>query len=189
MATTATPMGLEPIGFLSGRPFNGPGRQMKIASGYATSIFAGDVVKMVNDGTIAKDTGTATLTPVGVFMGVSYTDPTLGFIQREYWPASTVASDAYAYIADDPDLMFRVQASGTVAQTSLFNNAGVVQTAGSTLIGRSKLALDQSSIATTNTLPLKIIDFLDRNLAGDAFTDLVVIWNAGMHQYRVATGV
>jgi hypothetical protein len=38
--------------------------------GYGTSIFYGDLVKRVTGGTIEKDTGTATATPCGVFLGV-----------------------------------------------------------------------------------------------------------------------
>jgi hypothetical protein len=47
----------------------GATRQMEIASGYATGIFYGDLVKRVTGGTIEKDTGTTTATPCGVFLG------------------------------------------------------------------------------------------------------------------------
>lgn len=189
MATTAAPYGFKPVGLLSSRPMPHGMRLLKIASAYATNIFTHDAVLCVSDGTVAKDTGTATMTPVGVFMGVSYTDSTLGFIQRAHWPASTVASDAYAYVIDDPDVVMQAQSSGSLAQTTLFNNAAAVQTAGSTAIGLSKNAI--GSAATTNTLPVRIIDFVDgpTSAVGDSFTDALIIWNAGMHAYRVATGV
>lgn len=192
MATTATPMGAEPTDTLSASgSFTGKVRHIKVASGYGTAIFYGDFVKLVNTGTVEKDTGTATLTPVGVFVGCAFTSPTtdeLTFSQT--FPASTAASDIVAYVVDDPNVLMRMQSDEAIAQTGLGNNVAVVQTAGSTSIGRSKNAVDGSSIATTNTLPLRIIDFVDgpTSAVGDAFTDVIVKFNAG-HQYSNTTGV
>jgi hypothetical protein len=191
MSSTATPYGLRPANLTGGQPFAGGIRQIKIASAYATDIFYGDPVKLVTAGTVEKDTGTTALTPVGVFLGCAYTDTTEGFRTSQYWPASTVASDAVAYVCDDPDAVFKIQADGQVAQTALGANAAVVQTAGSTLIGNSKVALDASTVATTNTLPLRIVGFVDGpdSTVNDAYTDVLVKWNAGMHMYDNATGV
>ena len=193
MAATATPMGAEPVGGLSAcGSFSGKVRHIKIASGYATAIFYGDFVKLVNTGTVEKDTGTATMTPVGIFIGSFYTDP--GTNQPTFnqtYPASTAADDIMAYVLDDPDCVFRMQSDEALAQTTLGNNVGVVQTAGSTSIGRSKNAVDGSTAATTNTLPLRILEFVDGpdSEVGDAFTDVLLTYNAGMHLYRNATGV
>ena len=192
MATTATPYGMVPVGLIGGQSFAGSTRKLKIASAYATSIFYGDIVKCVNDGTISKDTGTTTATPIGVFLGVAYTDATLGFVNRQYWPASQVATDAYAFVCDDPDTLFRIQGDGTIAQTSLFNNAGFTQTAGSTVTGNSAVSLTISTIATTATLPIRIVDFVQNSgssIIGDAYTDVIVKWNFGMHAYERAAGV
>lgn len=192
MAATATPMGAEPVGTLSASgSFSGKVRHIKIASGYAANVFYGDFVKMVAAGVIEKDTGTATMTPVGVFMGCAYTDPnTKQKTFSQMWPTGTVASDAVAYVLDDPDAVFKMQSDESLAQTDLGNNIGVVQTDGSTDIGRSKNALDGSTAATTNTLPLRIVEFVDGpdSAVGDAYTDALVIFNSGMHQYRQATG-
>jgi hypothetical protein len=192
MATTATPMGAEPTDTLSASgSFTGKVRHIKVASGYGTAIFYGDFVKLVSTGTVEKDTGTTTLTPVGVFVGCAFTSPTtdeLTFSQT--FPASTAASDIVAYVVDDPNVLMRMQSDEAIAQTGLGNNVAVVQTAGSTSIGRSKNAVDGSSIATTNTLPLRIIDFVDgpTSAVGDEFTDVIVKFNAG-HQYSNTTGV
>jgi hypothetical protein len=192
MATTATPTGAEPTDTLSASgSFTGKVRHIKVASGYGTAIFYGDFVKLVNTGTVEKDTGTTTLTPVGVFVGCAFTSPTtdeLTFSQT--FPASTAASDIVAYVVDDPNVLMRMQSDEAIAQTGLGNNVAVVQTAGSTSIGRSKNAVDGSSIATTNTLPLRIIDFVDgpTSAVGDAFTDVIVKFNAG-HQYSNTTGI
>jgi len=65
-----------------------------------------------------------------------------------------------------------------------------VQTAGSTSFGRSKNSVDISTVATTNTLPLKIVDFVDGpdSAVGDAYTDVLVTFNVG-HQLLNATGI
>lgn len=191
MSATAAPYGARPIGTLSANgSFSGKVRHIKIASGYATTIYTGDFVKLVSAGTIEKDAGTATMTPVGIFMGCAYTDPTSGqltFNQR--WPTGTVAADAVGYVIDDPDVLFQMQSNGSLAQTALGNNSAVVQTAGSDSIGQSKNAISSSS-ATTASLPLRIIDFVSGpdSVVGDAFTDVICKFNAG-HQYSNTTGV
>ena len=192
MATSAAPTGAEPVGTLSASgSFTGKVRHIKIASGYGTAIFYGDFVKLVSSGTVEKDTGTTSLTPVGVFMGCSYTDPSTNqktFNQQ--FPASTAASDIMAYVLDDPSVLMRMQGDATLAQTTLGNNVAVVQTAGSTSIGRSKNAVDSSTVATTNTLPLRSIDFVDgpTSTVGDSFTDVIVKFNVG-HIYENTTGI
>jgi hypothetical protein len=192
MATTATPTGAEPTDTLSASgSFTGKVRHIKVASGYGTAIFYGDFVKLVNTGTVEKDTGTATLTPVGVFVGCAFTSPTTGELTfSQTFPASTAADDIVAYVVDDPNVLMRMQSDEAIAQTGLGNNVAVVQTAGSTSIGRSKNAVDGSSIDTTNTLPLRIVDFVNgpNSAVGDAFTDVIVKFNAG-HQYSNTTGV
>jgi hypothetical protein len=191
MSATAAPYGARPIGTLSANgSFTGKVRHIKIASGYAANIYTGDFVKLVSTGTIEKDTGTSTMTPVGIFMGCAYTDPTSGqltFNQR--WPTGTVAADAVGYVIDDPDVLFQIQSNGTLAQTALGNNSAVIQTAGSDSIGQSKNAISSSS-ATTATLPLRIIDFVSGpdSVVGDSFTDVICKFNAG-HQYSNTTGV
>lgn len=121
--TVDKPYGLQPVNLIGGQVYAGSTRLMSIASGYATSIYYGDVVKRVSNGTIEKDTGTSTATPVGIFLGCTYTNPTTSqktFAQ--YYPANTAASDIQAYVVDDPDVLFKVAtvSSGTtVAFTAL----------------------------------------------------------------------
>jgi|TARA_R110000803_G_scaffold27716_2_gene64595 hypothetical protein len=192
MSATATPMGAEPVGTLSASgSYTGKVRHYKIASNDSTAIFYGDFVKMTSAGVVTLDTGTATLTPIGVFMGCSYTDPNTNQLTfSQYYPASTVASDIDAYVLNDPFVEMRMQGDATLAQTALGNNASVVQTAGSSSIGRSRNAFDSSSIATTATLPLKLIEFVDGpdSSIGDAYTDVIVMFNVG-HQLLNTTGI
>jgi len=195
--TVDAPYGLKPINLIGGQVFAGATRQIPVASGYATNLLNGDVVKLVSDGTLEKDTGTTTATPVGVFLGCRYTDPNLGYeLYSQYFPAGTVASDIVAYVADDPDQLFKIAVvSGTtviasVGRTVVGNNMALVQNAGSTTTGNSKVAVLSSSAATTNTLPIRVIDVVpDTKTGADAYVELIVKWNWGMHQYQNATGV
>jgi hypothetical protein len=165
---------------------------LKIASGYAANIFYGDVVKLVSSGTVEKDTGTTTGTPVGVFMGCTYTDPSSKQPRwSQYWPTGTVASDAQAYVVDDPDVLFKVASvsSGTTiafyAQTVIGNNVSLVQNSGSTTTGDSAVAIDGSAVATTASLPIRIIAGVpDTANASGEFCEFICKWNA---PYMVST--
>jgi|TARA_R110000824_G_scaffold365060_2_gene553544 hypothetical protein len=195
--TVSAPYGLKPVNLIGGQVFAGATRKFKIASGYAANLLYGDVVKIINDGTIEKDTGTATATPVGVFLGVSYTDPGQNQpIWKQYWPTGTVASDAMAFVCDDPDQLFRVAVTAagsstisSVARTAIGNNSALIQGTGSTITGDSAVSISATT-ATTNTLPIRIIDIVpDTATAADTYVEVIVKWNFGMHQYERALGV
>ena len=83
-----------------------------------------------------------------------------------------------------------MQSDESLTQDDLGKNVAVIQTAGSTAVGTSKNAVDGSSAATTNTLPLKIVDFVEGpdSAIGDSFTDVLVMFNAG-HQLLNTTGI
>ena len=199
MATTAAPYGLKAVNLVGGQPYAGSTRQLKIASGYAANIYNGSVVSIVAAGTveIVSEVGSnADAFPagtVGVFVGCSYTDPgTKQKLFKQYWPAGTVASDAVAYVIDDPDVVFQIQADDTLAQTALGINIPVVNpTAGDTVTGNSTMAADASAIAVTNTLAFKIIDFVDSTTSsvGDTYTDILVKFNPLSHAYTNGTGI
>jgi len=195
MATSATPNGAEPVNTLSASgSYNGKVRHIKIASGYGTAIFYGDFVKLVAAGTVEKAAVTTAVVAgtVGIFVGCSYTDPSTSQLTfNQQFPASTAASDIMAYVVDDPKLVFKMQADEAIAQTGLGNNVSAVSTAGSTTIGRSKNALDGGSVATTNTLPLRVLEFVEgpNSTVGDAFTDCLVTYLPLSHAYETKLGV
>lgn len=193
--TISSPYGLIPVKLLSGSPFVGVTRHFKIASGYATSIFYGDAVKLVTGGTVERDTFDAAMTPVGVFLGCTYTDPNLGHkVFRQSYPASTVASDIQAYVIDATDVLYKVAvvSSGTtigdLAQTDIGANVAGVDNTGDSASGNSRCAISDTS-ATTSTLPFRIVELVEetKNSSG-GFTEAYVKWNAG-HQYDNTTGV
>ncbi len=210
--TVSAPYGLIPVNLIGGQVYAGATRMVKIASAYATNIFFGDVVKITTDGTLIKETGTTTANPVGIFMGCQYTNSQGQLTNSQYWPASTVATDAVAYVADDPDLLFKVasvSATTTVAgygRTLIGSNVSLVQNSGSTVTGDSKVAIDGTSAATTISLPIRIVDVVvDTATGSDTFVEWIVKWNvpyftlaegtpntitwAGGHQYLNPLGI
>ena len=104
MASTASPHGARPVGSLVSCAYNAKITHYKIKNNFGTSIFYGDFVKWADDNpNTIKDTGTTSATPIGVFLGCAYTDPTTGqFTPNQYYPASTAADDIVAYVASDP---------------------------------------------------------------------------------------
>lgn len=193
--TVDGPYGLVPVKLLSGSPFVGVTRQYRIANNYGTSIFYGDAVTLVTGGTVERDTFDAAMTPIGVFLGCTYTDPNTSQLTfRQYYPASTAAADIRAYVADATDILFKVAvvSSGTtigdIAITDIGANVAGVDNTGSTVTGNSKCAISDTS-ATTNTLPFRIVDVVEetKNASG-GFTEALVKWNAG-HQFDNTTGI
>jgi hypothetical protein len=189
------PYGLVPVQRVSGGTFTGPTRHYKIASGYATAIFNGDAVKLVTGGTVERDTFDAAMTPIGVFLGCSYTDPnTKQKLFSQSYPASTVADDIEAYVMDATDVLFKVAvvSSGTtigdLAQTDIGANVAGVDNTGDSTTGNSKCAISDTS-ATTATLPFRIVGLVEetKNASG-GYTEAYVKWNAG-HQFDNTTGV
>lgn len=192
MASTAAPYGLRPVNLIGGQPYAGSTRLVKINNAYAANIFYGQPVSINSSGVVIAETGTANVAAtgvVGVFVGCTYTDPNLKYkVFKQYWPTGTVATDAFAYVVDDPDVVMQIQADDTVAQTDLGANIGFATFSGDTNTGNSETAADASSIATTATLPLRIVGFVDgpESAVGDAYTDLLVKWNMPAAVYAAA---
>jgi len=201
MSATATPYGLKPVNEIGGLPYAGSTRQIKIASGYATNIYYGSVVSIVAAGTIqVVVTNGDNSTPfpagtIGVFVGCTYTNPsTKQLTFAQYWPTGTVASDAMAYVVDDYNTLFQVQADGSLAQTALGSNAilAAVQSTstGSTTTGNSNTAISATT-ATTSGYAFRIVDFVESTTStvGDAYTDVLVKFNPVAHSYNNPTGI
>lgn len=201
----AYPAGLGPYGFApynleGGRVYAGATRKLPIASGYAQNIGYGDLVILQADGTIARlDTSTGAKnafasSPIGVFLGCSYSqDSGLKYsLWSQSWTSGTTATDAYAVIADDPNVLFKVlvtnagtayTASGATA-ADVGANLGYYQaggTSGTALIntatGDSVVSANLASKGTTATLPFRVVDVVTLTALSDGtFQEVVVAY-------------
>lgn len=192
--TIDKPYGLKPVNLIGGQVYAGSTRLIAIASGEGTSIFFGDAVKL-SGGYITRDPADSAMTPVGVFMGCTFTDPNSNQkVFKQYYPAGTVAADIKAYVVDDYDALFKVAVvSGTtvisgVTQAAVGLNAALVDNTGSTITGDSAVAISVTT-ATNGALPVRIVDIVpDTANAAGSYTEVIVKWNFGMHQYQNAVG-
>jgi len=190
MSTTAAPFGfLRSVGNLSGS-YNGAFRQYPILSSESTRICFGDVVKLTDAGattTIQKDTGTTAATPIGIFMGCRYTDLSTGQTQFTQVWSGAAHTNGMVYVMDDPNILFEIQADGSVNDDDLAANAALVQGTSNATLGISRVSLDISTAATTATLPIRIVDWkggYDGDEYGTAFPIMLCKWNTG-HQLGI----
>ena len=180
MANKDASFGLKPVRMMGGSPYSGGQSRYRIAANYGTSIFQGDLVMQVTGGGIEIHADGGTVPIVGVFNGCMYTDPTTSEqVFSNYYPASTNASDIIAFVHDDPNTVFEIQADDTFPVADLFGNFDIVYTnSGSTTTGISGAELDVTTGATTTTLPLKAIDISqdpENSDVGSANTNVLVV--------------
>ena len=191
------PQGLQPYSDITGTPWNNQSTQYNIISGLATNIFTGDPV--IFDGAGGITVATAGSNPtLGVFVGCKYLlNGTYAF--SPYWPSGTVASNAVAFVIDDPNVVFNIQAGGAgtpaVILSDFGNNVPFHAGAGSTTSGQSGFYLDSANFAGTSTLNLKVLAFTPvpgnptptvRNGTQGSFNNALVIINN--HVYKGGTG-
>jgi len=196
MANQETAFGLRPVG-LVGSGANSTGvTEYEIASNNTNAIYNGAIVVPLAAGVIdqAGDTAGGTTQALGVLVGVQYHDSTQKKpVWLNYWPGSgSVSVDTNypvkALVADNPNQLFVVAADATLtdratALATVFANASLGTSArtGSTDTGKSNSQLSVSSVATTATLPLRIVGLVDDDANNDyasAGAHLIVRLNA-----------
>jgi len=185
MVATSAPFGLDaayhPSGVIKATAYpNG------ISSGYGTAIYKGAPVFLLTTGYLNL-AANATDALLGAFAGVEYTDPvTQRPVVSPYWGSGqTYSGTMTAYVWDDPDIQYRIQASGSVAQTGIGDQADLTSvTAGSTSTGISGAMLNATLTGSGNQGQLRItgLDPAIDNAWGDAYT--VVRVQIAEHQYR-----
>ena len=189
------PYGFLPINLIGGQVYAGSTRMYPIQYGYDTNIFYGDFVKVVRGSATRVSIGAATNSNAvtGVFFGCSYTDPvtkTKRFSQ--YWPASTLAGDAVAYVVDDPDAVFKaaVCSSGTTMASGAYalvgTNLSAINNTGNVNTGNSKNAILAPSATPASTiLPLRCVGVVPETsisytATGSSSTTTITLTGSGL---------
>ena len=191
MANVSEKFGLRPYRKLDGTPLVGAQNRYTIASGYATAIFQGDLVQPTAAGNIERHTANTSDAVVGVFNGVFYTDPTTQKpTYKNYYPGSIAASDITAFVVDDPDAVFLMDADEAFTRANLFANYSVTNTTGVTQTGISKVQLDVSATGTASTYVVQAIDISqDPDNSDTATSNANILVRINNHFFRSGTGI
>ena len=191
MANVVEKFGLRPYRKLDGTPLVGAQNRYSIASNHTTAIFQGDLVIPTSTGNIEKHTANTSDAVVGVFNGCFYTDPTTQKpTYKNYYPGSIAASDITAFIVDDPDAVFLIDADEAFTRADLFKNYSVTNTTGVTATGISKAQLDVSVSGTATTFVIQAIDISqDPDNSDTASANANVLVRINNHFYRSGTGL
>ena len=217
--TVDKPYGLKPINLIGGQVFAGATRQRRIASS-AASIGYGDPVQLTSSGTISVSTSTTTPPDAGfagVFLGCSFVSTVTGqpTFSQAWISGTSVKSGTYvtAYVADDPNTLFKVvgvTASLVVSTTGGFvyedvgTNVELVPNTLNTTTNDSQQGVRTGSVATTRSLPMRIVDVVEDTAFVSSNTtyypEVIVKFNApyttgvsgvivGGHAYNNSLGV
>ena len=191
MANVVEKFGLRPYRKLDGTPLVGAQNRYTIASNYGTAIYQGDLVVPVTGGNIERATANTSTAVVGVFNGVFYTDPTTQKpTWKNYYPGSVVASDITAFVVDDPDAVFLMDADAAFARADLFQNYSVTNATGNTKTGISEVQLDVSESGTNASFIIQAIDISqDPDNSDVASANANVLVRINKHFYRSGTGI
>ena len=168
MANPNSPFGLRPYANIWGAPYSGAARVYYVPASNATALYLGDpLVTITNssDGNGIQAVGIAAAgggtNVLGSFGGIA---PNAGLTvipllqsTPAYLPALTAA---YVYVTDDPFLLYQIQENGSMVSGASGRNADLVAGTGSTITGLSGWQLNSSTLATTSTLQLRIVQAL-----------------------------
>ena len=210
--TISKPYGLKPINLIGGQVFAGATRQIAITTGsvnYNTPLYNGQVVQLDTSGCVIasalENQADPTTIPgvLGVFLGCRYTNPvTKQPTYSQFWPGfASGVTDAFAYISDDPDALYRVASVGATAdstglviapvqQTALGTNCVLVLNAANTTYGNAQTGIYYNDIKTS--LPFRIVDLVpDTSYVSGGnvvYPEVIVKFNMGYHSYYQAVG-
>ena len=191
MANVVEKFGLRPYRKLDGTPLVGAQNRYTIASNHTTAIFQGDLVIPLTAGNIDRHTANNSASVIGVFNGCFYTDPTTSKPTfRNSYPGSIVASDITAFVIDDPDAVFLMDADAAFTRADLYQNYSVTTGSGNTTTGISEVQLDVSVSGTNASFVIQAIDISQDPDNSDTTTaNANVLVRINKHFYRNGTGV
>jgi len=193
--------GLEPVRQATGGTIRAnnftDGNGYRIAATAPTAYFEGDLVTY-SAGLLVTDVGAASPgAVVGVFWGAEFQDNSTGDVKfvRSIANGQVAKAQYKAYVYDDPNTLFKIQADQASTALVAANVGELVQIVasptGSSITHKSGLVADSSTKDTTNTFPLQVLGSAENDLgytAAGTTMDILVRINSHQHG-NGATGV
>jgi len=189
MANVNEKFGLRPYRSINGAPWNNAQNRYTIANNLSTAIFQGDPVKPTTAGNVTLARSNTSDRIVGVFNGVFYNDPsTQKPTFRNNYPGSIAVAGITAFVVDDPNTVYLVDADEAFTRADLFKNYSLTNVTGNTLTGISEKQLDVSVSGVATTFAVQAIDIQEGATDSDTSTSGVnVLVRINNHFFRSGT--
>ena len=189
MANVNEKFGLRPYRSINGAPWNNAQNRYTIANNLYTAIFQGDPVKPTTAGNVTLARSNTSDRIVGVFNGVFYNDPsTQKPTFRNNYTGSIAVAGITAFVVDDPNTVYLVDADEAFTRADLFKNYSLTNVTGNTLTGISEKQLDVSVSGVATTFAVQAIDIQEGATDSDTSTSGVnVLVRINNHFYRSGT--
>ncbi len=157
MSATYTPFGLKPVWHPSGLV-----RSLNYTGAYddAVTFYSGTPVALSNSGsaseiTVASNSAAATARLFGVFAGVEYTDASgRRTVSKWFGPALGTATDVVFWIYQDQEIVYEIQANGSMANTTVGQEFNFTAANSGTIIGNGGLGTSTAALSTSNVADL-----------------------------------
>ena len=180
MSATSAPFGLRPAYHPSGviRP-----EMSTVVSGYATTIYQNQPVKIAADGSIqAAAVGDRF---VGSFQGVEWTDSDGRRRFSNKWTASTAGTDIVAWYTRDPAIVYEIQSNAALTLANVGQEFDFTAASGSAVVGISTQMLDVASSAANAG-----VQFLSITPGADnAYGDTYVIAQVRISEHQLVADI
>lgn len=184
MANTSAPFGFRQVSGTGSAPTYEQ-VAMAIASSNTTAIYYGDAVVPVTGSATGyiKQATASTVALAGIFYGCQYLSTSQKrTVWSNYWPGSDAAGDVTAYVVNDPNAKFVVQAGGTnVGFSKIGQNIQLNVGTGNSASGISGMYVE--SPATTATLPFRVVDVVSQPPGANG-TDITAAYNYVIVQFN-----
>lgn len=174
------PSGLSPIRYLNGANYDGKAGVYSILAANTNPFFVGDLVVPITggggvSGIPAVTLATAGNPAIGVVIAVG---PNVGSLFTEGGPFINVNNlnvvnrpsgaqpvNYFCAVSDDPNIIYEIQEGNTgtnLTSAALMRNANILYSAPATGVNVSGTVLDNTTVAVTATLNLKLMKFVRR---------------------------
>lgn len=196
MANPNKVMGLSPVKYLNGADWDGRGSVYSLLTDESNIIAVGDPVKLAGsadaNGVPNVTRATAGATAVGVVLAIG-TNPSGPYINPNNLALVVAPATKpvvyYAFVADDPNIIFEIQEGGAGANlvvTDVGQNADFVAANPATGTVVSGFYLDNNAHDTTSTRNLKILRLAPRV---DNALGLYAKWWVLLNNHSFRTGI
>jgi hypothetical protein len=160
MANVNAPCGFRPVRKLGGGEITM--NTYSVAATYATAIYDGDPVEMTGTGRQVQLAAADNSDNIGVFKGCSYKTASGEVVFSHHWPGvSDGKTDIKAYVIDDPDVIFEIQADAC-AESEIGVLADWNAGTGNSSTGMSGAYATVTGVTATTGEPLRVMRLVDR---------------------------